>query len=166
MRQLLTICTLLLLASCGSTYDHIESDDILGDGYKDPSLSTYLNQFEEDMGVTIPGHLSISIVDDLYKISNPNVDAVCWSNSRTKVGEKIEIRRSRWEVLSEASREQLLYHELGHCVLNKDHNFGQKRGSVWSVCPSSIMNPYTFTEGQIENCYIPDVIDYLIELRN
>ena len=165
MRQLISILGLLLLVSCGSSLDHRESDDILGDGYKDPSLSEYLSQFEEDMGVEIPGHLSISIVDDLYKISNPNVDAVCWSNSKTKVGEKIEIRRSRWEDMDDDSREQLLYHELGHCVLNKDHNFGQKPGLIWSLCPSSIMNPYTFTEGQIENCYIPDHADYLEELR-
>ena len=161
MRQLLTICTLLLLVSCGSNLDHRESDDIVGDGYKDPALSEYLNNFEEDMGIEIPGHLSISIVDDLYKISNPNVDAVCWSNSKTKVGEKIEIRRSRWEVLSEASREQLLYHELGHCVLNRDHR--NDDSSTW--CPSSIMNKYTFTEGQIQNCYIPDHTYYLEELR-
>ena len=165
MRKLISILGLLLLVSCNSSYDHIESEDMIGTGNKDESLAIYLERFEDDMGVSIPDHLSINVVDNLERIDNPNVDAVCWSSASTGRGEKIEIRRSRWDVLSEASREQLLYHELGHCVLTKDHNYGHEWGSRGIWCPSSIMNPYTFTDGQIKNCYIPDHEDYLEELR-
>ena len=164
MNKLLSILSLLLFVSCGDTYDYRESDTIAGTGEVDAELSVYLERFEDDMGVTIPDHLSINVVETLENVYNSNVDAVCWS--RGGVGEKIEIRRSRWEELSEASREQLLYHELGHCVLDKGHKSGNRWGSQGYWCPPSIMNPYTFTERQIDSCYKPDHVGYLNELRN
>ena len=128
------------------------------------------------MGTNIPTHLSIKIVADLPNYCKgqsqcqsdddflpSNVDAVCWSNNGR--GERVEIRQSKWDEMSKLdqwserdSKEQLIYHELGHCVLNKEHIFGNKRVED-NICPGSIMNPYTFSEQQINDCYM---LDHLI----
>ena len=176
MNKLLSILSLLIFVSCGGTYDFIETNEILGTGDKDSKLAPYLNDFERDIRASIPSSLSINVVNQLinYCKGQPgcdsdddllpnNVDAVCWSNNG--IGQKVEIRRSRWNDLSEESREQLIYHELGHCVLNKEHHNGYEDGSTGYWCPSSIMNPFTFTEWQIEECYTPDRFDYIKELR-
>lgn len=52
------------------------------------------------------------------------------------------INRSRWKQLSVGSREELIFHELGHCVLNRRHN----TATVNNI-PVSIMNPYHLGPG-------------------
>ena len=167
MKQILSILSLLFFVSCGVNLDHLETEDYQGNGKRSQELVTLIQQFEEDMGVRIDPNLDITIEDELVDISNPNVDAVCWSNSYTGEGVRVEIRRSSWERLSQnddngiesqASQEQLVYHELGHCVLN--------RADVYEdlTCPSTIMSGYTFSPWQIRNCYIPGRTYYLEEL--
>ena len=170
MKQLLSILSLLLFVSCGVKLDHLETEDYQGNGRRSQELVTLIQQFEEDMGVRIDPNLDITIEDELVDISNSNVDAVCWSNSYTGDGVRVEIRRSSWKRLtrdadndeeSQASQEQLLYHELGHCVLNRLDVYESL------TCPSTIMSGYTFSPWQIRNCYIPEESrrDYLDELR-
>lgn len=47
-------------------------------------------------------------------------------NGRTPV---ITINKKAWITMTDSQREQLMFHELGHCVLNRDHcdkaNYGQ-----------------------------------------
>lgn len=166
MRQILSVISLLFLVSCGGAFDHIEieSDEYKGTGEVDLELRPLLNQFSLDFSITIPDFLSVRVVETLENINDSNVDAVCWSYQG--VGQKVEIKKSRWDSLEEAGKEQLLYHELGHCVMNKGHDFGYHWGSESRWCPVSIMNPYTFTLWQIQTCYIPDHAEYLEELNS
>ena len=163
MKQILSILPLLLLISCGHVHDHVETEEYLGNGVIDTELTTLVSDFEQRYSVKAPNHMSIRIVDSLYQISNPNVDGVCWT--RAGVPELIEIRRERWDELSNGGQEQLLFHELGHCLLGLDHrnSYGIDVFTGYT-CPNSIMNMYTFSEGQINNCYLPDRQYYLKEL--
>jgi len=59
--------------------------------------------------------------------------------------------------------EQLVYHELGHCVLNLDHNdstFVDDYGE-W---PSSIMNSYLFSDNELLNYFYEKYDVYIPEL--
>ena len=56
--------------------------------------------------------------------------------------EVVSINRNRWKDLSVGSREELIFHELGHCVLNRGHN-----SAMVNFIPVSIMNPYHFGAG-------------------
>lgn len=50
----------------------------------------------------------------------------------------ILIRQDTWARMSEAEREELLFHEMGHCVLMRRHRPEIKPEGI----PASIMNPY------------------------
>lgn len=49
----------------------------------------------------------------------------------------IKINRQYWESTAEADREQLMYHELGHCILKRDHD----ETLITHAQPESIMYP-------------------------
>lgn len=53
-----------------------------------------------------------------------SVVGICWSYSKTGnwyKGKFIKIDEGYWKESSNATREILLFHELGHCELNRDH---------------------------------------------
>ena len=176
MKQILSILSLLFFVSCGTSLDYIQTDFIeTGDGVIDEELFPIIEKFESMYKPLMP-HLSVRVLDDLEGMG-PNVDAVCYSNKLTGIGQKVEIRRSRWDGKSEEGKEQLLFHELGHCVLNKLDETAPLNGE----CPTSIMNSHTFSDiidrywngdlidprhTDIEQCYKPRKTYYYNELSN
>ncbi|MCM2279899.1 MAG: hypothetical protein NDJ89_17630 [Oligoflexia bacterium] len=68
----------------------------------------------------------------------------------------ITIRQETWEKMDEAEREELLFHEMGHCVLRRTHRSDISTKGV----PSSIMNPYLI-RGSV---YLKNQAYYLREL--
>lgn len=50
----------------------------------------------------------------------------------------IMLREDTWALMDEAEREELLFHEMGHCVLRRTH----KSELNGKGLPGSIMNPY------------------------
>lgn len=63
---------------------------------------------------------------------------------------KIYIDQTAWRSLSEGGKEALIFHELGHCVLNRDH----KDTKTWMLfprgeqeVPESLMNTHGVTSG-------------------
>jgi hypothetical protein len=73
----------------------------------------------------------------------------------------IRINRSAWLKMSDSSKEQLIYHELGHCILNRDHlnTFGVN-GNPY--VPVSIMYEYMI----YDDIYDYNVVHYYQELFN
>jgi hypothetical protein len=49
----------------------------------------------------------------------------------------ITISQTAWESSTESEREELVFHELGHCVLHKTHQAGITEAGI----PQSLMNP-------------------------
>lgn len=92
----------------------------------DPEFEKYVQRFEEHYGRSIPAIISIVFVDDMEEAVGR-----CYWYSRN-----IEIDREYWDTHGEAGREQLIFHELGHCVLNRRHNTKRMQN-----CPASIMYP-------------------------
>lgn len=91
--------------------------------------------------------------------------AVCYSDGYKGL---IEVDAWYWNRMSEVSREQLIFHELGHCsLLEMDHrdmmvdfiDLGRR-------CPISIMRSYIFSQDEITRCYIPHRLFYINELLN
>ncbi len=70
-------------------------------------------------------------------------------------GRKVLIDPDKWEGLDEPSREALLFHELGHCLLHREHDSKEARipdlrsaaekdprdGTTEFTGPKSLMNP-------------------------
>lgn len=50
----------------------------------------------------------------------------------------IIVRQDTWDRMSDAEREELMFHEMGHCILKRKHNSNLTDDGY----PESIMNPY------------------------
>lgn len=101
-------------------------------------------------------NLIIRFNDSLMK---DNILGVCIYGGRTPI---IEIDESEWYDMSPMRREQLLFHELGHCLLGRDHNIKTMLGIDNIDIPVSIMYPYLFNTWHYENNYQ----HYISELFN
>ena len=83
-----------------------------------------------------------------------------WSDGHRE----ITINKKYWDNYSDKQREQLIFHELGHCALNRDHNDATITMND-TVCPESIMRSKIFNLFEIAYCYNYDYGHYLQELR-
>lgn len=63
-----------------------------------------------------------------------------------------------WSMATPFEKEELLYHELGHCELGRRHNAYKDRQTG---CPLSIMYPTVFG---LEYCYLKNRKSYIMEL--
>lgn len=135
---------LLLLSSCGPQTVFYK---------KDPRLDKYVNSFNTYYNVEYVG--SYYIEKD-WSDGSKDI-GICrrlHSNSHHNV---IVIKESYWNTATEASREQLMFHELGHCVLRLSHN-----DNMWTDgCPSSIMNTVHLSDA----CYNKYRWYYLEDLK-
>ncbi|MBK26732.1 MAG: hypothetical protein CME70_22215 [Halobacteriovorax sp.] len=87
-----------------------------------PVFANIVTQFEQ-AGKQYSGNSEFTVGDvpvNFGDTENPSFEGVCFSypDGRTEV----IIRESWWNSASQALRESLLFHELGHCVLGRDHD--------------------------------------------
>jgi hypothetical protein len=73
-----------------------------------------------------------------------------WSNNNWDV----TINKNYWDSIGYASRELLLFHELGHCL----HHFPHRNGKLNDGMPASVMYPSMFSSD-----YYYSFIDYYME---
>ena len=89
-----------------------------------------------------------------------NIVTLILDKGATKHGHKdIVIKQPYWNTLGDYGREQLIFHELGHCALNRDHDNNK---DIYD-CPMSIMYQFTFGD---TDCYPPYRNELLQELIN
>lgn len=110
IKKILIIGLLVLLIGCS------KDEEIL----VEPEFLAYLAEFEaeaqlrsKDLGETMET-LSVRFVDI-------DSDAAGQCITYTNGERVIEINRTSWNSLADSGRELLLFHELGHCVLNRGH---------------------------------------------
>ena len=129
------VMAFLLLTGCNAapTFD---PRDITG---VNPVFTTYVADFEAlyhgSIG-DVPIQFGTTTGTDVIG------DCMIWNVSGVKYRE-IKISEAYWNAISNSSREALLFHELGHCVLNRDH----VTTTMWyngGIVPTSFMYPYTF----------------------
>lgn len=70
-----------------------------------------------------------------------NVVGLCYSYSDGV--NRIEIDKEEYESYSYYGKQQLIFHELGHCVLNRDH-VSTKFNWRGVEIPTSVMYPFAF----------------------
>ncbi|MFK7873051.1 MAG: hypothetical protein AB8C84_07760 [Oligoflexales bacterium] len=112
------------LVSCGdySISDVIENPRVLVDPTvnmkTDSAFHAYIHSFEKyhKNSVKLP-----IIFDDENAIENPDHAAVCIKNFAPVKSRYIVVRRENWDKLDAHGAESLIFHELGHCVLDLDH---------------------------------------------
>ncbi len=125
--------TLIVLCfqNCGTGFD-VRNASNRANFLTDPQFIPYIQEFEYFHGSSV-SHVPIGFADLGEKIAG-----VCY---RTVIDGKIlysyiEINREYWPTISELQKINLIFHELGHCALNRDH---VESDSV-RICPISFMH--------------------------
>lgn len=125
MKTLFILISLLALTSCGVVQKQEKSLSI------HPELTSYLSEFEYIYGSNIDD-LNMTFANTISN-SDPSLVTLGYCSKGTTHKNKIHktiviktpkivINLSRWESMSELDKKQLVFHELGHCILNRDHS--------------------------------------------
>jgi len=109
----------------------------------DQKVETYYNTFKEEFSIN-PYTIPITIELITKKNVGGKCDKYVIPFTDTVIRYAIVINREYWESLKDDyCKEQLIYHELGHCLLQLDHD----DSTVWKgsyLVPKSIMHPIHF----------------------
>ena len=121
-------------------------------------VRAFVTNFEENTGKTIDR-------DKIFfgKIKDPTV-GLCYMDK-----ELIILDKEWWNSnVSVYSKEELLYHELGHCYYKRQHN-DEVKLSLSSYpnksCPNSIMHPQAFSAMEAFYCFHLNRTRYFKELK-
>jgi len=148
------VCLMLNIA-CGNTLS-----DMLNMGKRphtkhktSPEFLPYVNSFEEEFAVKV----RVPVISRKLDLSTAGVCYV-WSDGYRE----IQINSMHWSNFSEEQKEQLIFHELGHCVFNLGHDDSMLE--YRRDCPNSIMRSFMFNQYEIDNCYVPENSHYMEDL--
>jgi hypothetical protein len=116
-------------------------------------FSTYVDSFVADSVIqnhpVVIQDLVITMVPELQA----GVGGLCTTG--TNITPTIQIAKIYWDDIDSEGKEELLFHEMGHCVLNRVHDW-----TVNNQVPVSIMSPAFFGSA----LYVPNKAQYLYEL--
>jgi hypothetical protein len=128
----------------------------------DSEFQPYVNSFvaqSQAQGLAVQ-------VQDLVVTMKPELDSdyemgVCYSYvggvNGTNPPPTININSQFWVQLDDKWKEELVYHELGHCVLNRVHRPDEDQTNY---LPLSIMNAYSFAD----DVYTANYTQYMYEM--
>lgn len=144
----LALLILTLTTACGIQNEESKQSQAI-----DSDLRPYLDKFvsygsQNGVGLNTSS-LTMTFSESMPASSNGGtVIGYC---QRTLKGPNVVIRTSYWNTASVSNREQLVFHELGHCLLGLSHNDSTESAPVWGApsmiangVPSSIMNTFHF----------------------
>jgi len=102
----------------------------------------YLQEFEKYWGCPVSIKMKF---EDLSRYKKSWV-GVCYGFKSIDAFKSISIDLAYWKESNLPEKEELIFHELGHCVLDREHDEKQIPGGgflSWESRPKSIMYPYT-----------------------
>lgn len=124
MKKFIIICWVLILSSCSGELWFLSNTDI------NPEFIEYTKDFEKLCGIPVTGR-KIQFSDDL----GSNYVGWCVQNN-------IFVDKEAWDRYDSDGRRIILYHELGHCVLNRRHDDRLVELSGIPEVPKSLMNSF------------------------
>lgn len=132
------ILFLLLFSSCGMASEYvapaaaplpyIENTFV-------PYYETFLTQADKHHRVVDVTGLTIRTVPTIPNLGTIVVRAYCYQKSR-----RVDVAATYWNTANDTCRQELIYHELGHCVLGRDHNNNKIYVNNFEI-PGSYLNP-------------------------
>lgn len=153
MKLIMSFLFLFLLVNCAPTHTNF-----LNIG---PEFKPYVDMFEceaKRMGRPLKiKTLTVEFGDTKYR--GEYVIGLCGQSNM--LNPVITIDKEFWDESSETSREILMFHELGHCILDKNHNNNMIMlpTVAWPI-PASIMGAELLSD----NYYVLNRDYYLHEL--
>ncbi len=111
----------------------------------DPAFVSYVQSFEAD---ALHAHVALStesISAQFGEVKAANQNGIC--NLGTDGSAFITINRTAWNQMSELGREQLIYHEMGHCLLKRGHRSDYRLdGSPYSLMSKYSIDDRTYSQ--------------------
>lgn len=134
----------------------------------DPELAPYIDIFKEEAekrGLNLPfTHLEAYIVENISNAS----ESICgrgWSDYYITREPRIEIEERCWENLSVEQRKVLVFHELGHAILDRGHldsKLYNGSGVKSVMCSSSCRGLSVFYDDwPLNNYYLDELFNVL-----
>jgi hypothetical protein len=147
---------LILLTACKNEENELPNINV------EESFEKYVNSFIAEGAKR--GHL-IDFEDTGLTIvfgNTPNASASCAEIGGSDRGShQIVVNKNIWQTLNDSLQERLIFHELGHCELNRSHRNDKFNDGSWK----SIMrgDPLTHLDEQIPIPYFGFRRDYYID---
>jgi len=142
MKAITCLLISLFLISCQSDFLSPESETIRVKSYQDVDqrLWTYFESFEVEArkrGLSFDLN-RLKITGEIQNIAETNVAGTCQYGSHIH---HVTIDSDFWNRNSSMQREFVVYHELGHCVLYRDHTESSfNNGACTSIMHSGLTN--------------------------
>ena len=146
---------LLFVSACADTTYEKQPGKI------NPDFQKYVLKFEQNINI------AVDLDIDYNKLAYPII-GTCYVY--TDGYRNIDIDPDAWNEAEDLKKEELIFHELGHCVLNRDHDNTMLEYNGDEL-PKSIMYPYVFeyeygeyqdyywAELKNENAVLTDYVD-------
>lgn len=141
--SLLIFCLLNSITACGQ--QHKSNKFTIN-----PDFQVYVDKFEQTIGESVEididyNHLEYPIVGRCLK----------WTDGY----KNIEIDPTHWPEVLDVEKEELILHELGHCILDRDHDQSMLSIDGYYLIPKTIMYPYLFGReyALYENYYLSEL---------
>lgn len=152
MNKTIHFIIFLLFISCGYKPDFINND--YPAPYTKAKSHSDFNSYIAEFEIISKKKVNVPIIYGELDLSYAGV-CTMWSDGYRE----IKINRVYWLFYSDAQKEILVFHELGHCVLGLKHNDTKSSG-----CPASIMRSYLFSVDEAQDCYDNNRLFYLEEI--
>lgn len=127
MSTIKTLSLMILLSACGPKF-------------KISGFESYVSSFEQE--AARHNHpLSVeSLVIEFGQPADAKAYAVCQHGSGPFAVPHITVNQVRFEKASESQRHWVMFHEMGHCVLERTHVIER---NIEHNTPLSVMDPHT-----------------------
>lgn len=134
----------------------------------DPALTPYTQTFLDhaaNYGVSLNMNITVKFASRPLIPGQMNIVGVCWRETSAggSLSARVEIAEDYWASSTELMRNHLIYHELGHCLLYRNHLTTTITQNSLET-PVSLMFPNIFSIGSWENFVSTNWAFYLDEL--
>lgn len=129
MKYLIIVIFLGLVTGCGQGGPKVDS-----------GAKAYYDQFMAEAGshrVAIPDWRNNNLNVVIQGITDPDVAGTCDISAGSY---EVTLDSDYWALADDDEKTMLVFHELGHCLLDRDHRTDLNSDGM----PVSIMNPYLF----------------------
>lgn len=140
------LALILLLSGCGLGLEETK--------YVEKEIQEHVEKFKLIYGKSVD-------IEIKFKDLEIMTAGVCYVYTDSSLNH-IQIDRDIFFSYSELGREELIFHELGHCILDRDHTTSRISYKDTTI-PKSIMYPYTFGNSSFYSEMLSYYYDELIK---
>lgn len=169
MKTILFLLVFLVATGCGKT---IYTKKYSVDEEAKPYLASFVSHLKasgkswvlDDLEIHLTGN---NISDGQYGYCTKEViTTIKGPDKVVRKTPRIYLHKEKWKLLSYAEREQLVFHELGHCILGLDHNSASSNNRPVSVMYPTlpIISPYYDSTPEIYTSYMQQLFNYKTSL--